>query len=108
MGEKIANLVGPLFILLAIALVFWVAKLLWDRHKYARQAMNHVWVQELPKAGKEKNLLVPIDGEKITFGKAKNRRTHILGEPGEYHPLTTFLEPQAKIRWLAGLQHPVR
>ena len=84
MGETMANLVGPLFILMAIALVFWVAKLLWDRHKYARQAVGHVWVQELPKAGKEKNFLVEIDGDKITFGKKGQKRTHMLGEPGEF------------------------
>lgn len=113
MGETLANLVGPLFVLIAIAIVFWVAKLLWDRHKYARQAMNHVWVQELPKAGKEKNLLVVIDGEKITFGKAKDKRTHILGEPGEYladYPpgKTKFVQTtMTKITYYAGDVEPL-
>jgi len=113
MGATLANLIGPLFILIAIVIVFWVAKLLFDRHKYARQAMNHVWVQELPKAGKEKNLLVPIDGEKITFGKTKNKRTHILGEPGEYladYPpgKTKFVQiTMTKITYYAGDAEPL-
>jgi len=113
MGETLANLIGPLFVLIAIAIVFWVAKLLWDRHRYARQAMNHVWVQELPKAGKEKNFLVLIDGEKITFGKKQAKRTHILGEPGEYladYPpgKTKFVQTtMTKITYYAGDAEPL-
>lgn len=64
-----------------------------DRQRNAQKAENHVWVQVVPKAGKERNFMVPKEvkgGVAIvktpdSFGKfSSNSPTHVLGEDGEY------------------------
>jgi len=85
MATTLAQLIGPLCILLAIVLVAWVAKIFLERQRNAKKAMNHIWVQTIPKAGKEINDMVPIEQGQIKVKIGKRKIIHIIGEPGEFN-----------------------
>ncbi len=90
---SIISSVVPMIALFAFVGVAYVIKLLLDRQHNAKKALNHVWIAEIPKAGKEKNYLVPIEviggvsSVRVPDDKGKispTSPTHILGEAGEF------------------------
>src|SRR3989304_5641573 len=82
-----------LIILCVLVGILLIAKMLIDRSRYAKRAMNHVWIEILPHAGKDYDLMLPIEGNKVHIPlpnksgipgkKTKTFATHIMGEAGE-------------------------
>lgn len=96
MNPTIANVLKQLIPTLGVgvlALVAYYFKLLRDRQHYAKQSDNHVYIFTLPKAGKLRDVLVPIENEGgVSLVRVPNSKgevdehspTHILGEDGEF------------------------
>ncbi len=73
--------------------IFYLFRQLFLRNKYAKETIDHVWIQIIPIAGKEKNYMIQVENVggvsrvKIPDVKGKiNEKspTHILGNEGEF------------------------
>lgn len=96
MSPEITNIIKQLIPTLGIFVfvaVLYFTKLMMDKNKYAKQSENHVLIFTLPKAGKLRNELVPVEVQGgISIVKVPDTKgeitpqspTHILGEAGEF------------------------
>lgn len=109
---NILKQMAPTLGMLVVALILYYVKLTIERTRYAKQSENHVLIFTLPKAGKLKHKLVPIEVEGgISLVKVPNMKgevtplspTHILGEQGEFsvdYPLNKTKFVQATVTGL--------
>ena len=91
--SNILKQILPTLGFMVIAIGFYYIKLLVDRQRYAKQSENHVLIFTLPKAGKFRQTLVPVEVKGgISLVRIPNSKgeitsyspTHILGEAGGF------------------------